>query len=51
VHLDVFVDDLDAAVDRILGLGAVEVEQVKDGDSRWTVMRDVDGNEFCVVAA
>lgn len=51
VHLDVLADDLDAEVARIGGLGATEVRRVEDGDYRWTVMADTEGNEFCVVAA
>ena len=51
VHVDVFVDDLDAAVEQATTLGATEVRRVEDGDSRWVVVTDTEGNELCLVAA
>lgn len=49
VHLDLAADDLDAEVARLEALGAAVHEVHTDG-GRWTTMRDVEGNEFCVVA-
>jgi len=50
VHLDLTADDLDAEVARLQSLGATVFAVYADG-GRWTTMRDVEGNEFCVVAA
>ena len=36
-------------VDRLLGLGATVLGRVDEGDSFWTVMRDPEGNELCVL--
>ncbi len=36
-------------VDRLSGLGATTVGRVDEGGSFWTVMRDVEGNELCVL--
>ncbi len=37
-----------AAVDRLVAAGATEVEERSDWSSRWVVMLDPEGNEFCV---
>jgi len=50
VHLDLFVDDLDLEVKRLLTLGAsVVAEHNDDVGYRTTIMCDPDNNEFCVV--
>jgi hypothetical protein len=36
-------------VERLVGLGARVSERVDEGGSFWTVMRDPEGNEFCVL--
>jgi predicted enzyme related to lactoylglutathione lyase len=51
VHLDLFTDDLAGETERITGLGGSEVERYNEDGSRWTVMSDPDGNQFCVCAA
>ena len=49
-HLDVFVDDLDAEVERLTDLGARTLEaHDDDGGYRTVVLADPVGNEFCVV--
>jgi Glyoxalase-like domain len=59
VHLDVNVterglpDDerraaIDAEVERLIGLGASKLAEFNDPTGMWTVMQDVEGNEFCV---
>jgi hypothetical protein len=60
VHLDVGVsggpevahDDrrpkVDAAVERLVGLGATMVRANHEVDEYWVVMRDPEGNEFCL---
>ncbi len=52
IHLDVNVLDPDAEIERLLGLGArlvtrktVTIGEFSEG---WTVMRDPEGNGFCV---
>jgi predicted enzyme related to lactoylglutathione lyase len=40
----------DAEVDRILGLGATLVNDLRTPDGRgWAVLADPEGNEFCVL--
>lgn len=51
VHLDLRVDDPDDTVRRLVALGARVDEHVVDGDRAWTVLRDPDGNPFCVCPA
>ena len=52
IHLDVNVVDPDAEVQRLLGLGAKLVVRttiaIGDFSEGWTVMRDPEGNGFCV---
>ena len=49
LHLDFRPDDQTAAVDRLLALGAHRVD-VDQGEQRWVVLADPEGNEFCVLA-
>ena len=52
LHLDFHASDLDAEVDRLVGLGARETSRHSvDGGFRWVVLADPDGNLFCVGAA
>ena len=39
----------DEEVDRILGLGATLVDDLRKGDKGWAVLADPEGNEFCVL--
>ena len=52
IHLDIQVEDRAAEVARLVGLGAEEVETKEQVTGRWTevwtVMRDPEGNGFCV---
>jgi catechol 2,3-dioxygenase-like lactoylglutathione lyase family enzyme len=48
VHLDLRVTDYDSAVVRAKALGASPADDVYAGD-RWQVLRDPDGNEFCII--
>ena len=48
VHLDFRSDDRAAEVSRLVALGASEGPTRSLGDFTWTVMRDPEGNEFCV---
>jgi len=49
LHLDFRPDDQKAEVDRLLELGAHRVD-VGQGEQRWVVLADPEGNEFCVLA-
>ena len=49
VHIDWEADDMAAEVARLEGLGAKRViERTLGSATRWTVMEDPEGNEFCV---
>ena len=49
LHLDLTADDRRAEVQRLVSLGAHEEREVSMDDGwTWTVMRDPDGNEFCI---
>ncbi|BBZ31688.1 VOC family protein [Mycolicibacterium confluentis] len=51
VHVDFTDDDIDAAVARLVSLGAVEKARQSFGDEfAWVVLEDPDGNAFCVAA-
>ena len=40
----------DEEVQRLLGLGATMVNDLRDGDTKgWAVLADPEGNEFCVL--
>jgi glyoxalase superfamily protein len=45
LHLDLHADDRPAELERLVGLGArIEAEL-----ERWTVLTDLEGNEFCLL--
>jgi predicted enzyme related to lactoylglutathione lyase len=48
VHLDLHADDRHAEIDRLIGLGAQRIADVEEYGHKWTVLQDVEGNEFCV---
>ncbi len=48
MHLDLYSDDVDTEVDRLRGLGAEWVRRVEEPDDLYVVLRDPEGNEFCV---
>lgn len=49
-HVDFTADDRDAEVARLVGLGATVVGHHDEYGVQWTVLQDVEGNEFCVAA-
>ena len=49
LHLDVKVEDLDAATAAAVTRGARPVSEVQGGDAPWRVFADPVGNEFCLV--
>ena len=52
LHLDLEADDPEAEVRRLVDRGAVVVEQheLAPLGMAWTVLRDPEGNDFCVSA-
>jgi hypothetical protein len=52
LHIDVSPTDRTAAeeVERLLGLGATHAD-IGQGDVSWVVLRDPEGNEFCVLGS
>ena len=50
LHVDFRPDDRDAEVERLLALGATRAD-IGQGDEPWVVLRDPEGNEFCVLSS
>ena len=51
VHLDLYTSEQARHVDRLASLGATRVhERPYPADADFVVMRDPDGNEFCVIS-
>ena len=48
IHLDFRTDDREAEVERLTRLGATAERTKTDERATWTVMRDPEGNPFCV---
>lgn len=52
LHLDIAVDDIDAAATEAVRLGAAKVgETVTDDQGAFQAMLDPEGNEFCFVSS
>ena len=50
LHLDLYTDQQDAEVQRLLGLGATRVEWSKrPADADYVILADPEGNRVCVV--
>lgn len=50
LHLDLYTDEQDAEVQRLLALGASRVEWSKQpADADYVILADPEGNRFCVV--
>lgn len=48
-HVDLQIDDLDAVTELVERLGGSRVEDHHEEVFRWRVMRDPEGNEFCLM--
>jgi len=46
LHLDLLTDHYDEETERLAGLGARPVNEVKFPGARWTTFADPEGNEF-----
>ncbi len=51
LHLDLYSDDPNVDLERLVALGAHLVRRIDQDDTWWWVMRDPAGNEFCPIAA
>ncbi|MDY0908753.1 VOC family protein [Microbacterium sp. CFBP9034] len=50
IHLDLYAEDQAAEIQRLLGIGAREVDwDDYPDDADWVVLEDTEGNRFCVV--
>lgn len=48
LHIDFDSDHRESDVARLEALGATKVDDKEEWGHRWTVMHDIEGNEFCV---
>ena len=54
IHIDLAPhtsDDRDAEIARLESLGAKRIDIGQGPDVSWTVLADIDGNEFCVLSS
>ena len=52
IHVDLYSDDREAEVQRLIGLGATEIPwDNRPPDADYVVMADPEGNRFCVIDA
>jgi predicted enzyme related to lactoylglutathione lyase len=51
MHLDIETPDVDGEAARLEGLGATRTGGFTEHGTRWVVMADPEGNEFCVCDA
>lgn len=50
LHLDLYTAEQERQIERLVGLGATRApEWVYPAESNFVVLRDPDGNEFCVI--
>lgn len=49
LHFDLYTDEQEAEVERLLGLGAARHPRVPEPDEDFVVLTDPEGNLFCVV--
>ena len=50
LHLELYPDDQDAEVERLLDMGARRADVGQPANVSWVVLADPEGNEFCVLA-
>jgi predicted enzyme related to lactoylglutathione lyase len=48
VHLELVAADRAAQTERLISLGATKVQDYDETGRQWTVLRDPDGQEFCL---
>ena len=50
MHIDLTSVDRDVDVERLVAAGATRIADKAEWGINWTVMSDVEGNEFCITA-
>jgi Glyoxalase-like domain len=50
LHLDLLSAQFDSEAERLLALGATQVNDVRQGKAHWTTFADPEGNEFDLIA-
>ena len=50
LHFDLYTEDQDGEVKRLLGLGAKRHPQAYDPEDDFIVLEDPDGNLFCIIS-
>ena len=50
MHPDLVSTDFDTDVERLLGLGATQLNDVRKGSAHWITFADPEGNEFDLIA-
>lgn len=49
MHLDLYTDDPEAEIERLLGIGATRHPPTPEPDEDFVVLEDPAGNLFCVI--
>jgi hypothetical protein len=49
LHFDLYTDDQEGEVERLLGIGAMRHPRVPEPDDDFIVLEDPEGNLFCVI--
>ena len=49
LHFDLYTNDQEGEVERLLGIGATRHPRTPEADEDFTVLEDPEGNLFCVV--
>lgn len=49
LHMEFKTEDLKTEAERIVALGATLIAEREFGETKWIVMQDPEGNEFCLV--
>jgi hypothetical protein len=50
MHPDLVSTEFDTDVERLLGLGAIQLNDVRKGSAHWITFADPEGNEFDLIA-
>ena len=48
MHVDLATREVEPEIARLVALGATEIEHREGNGTRWVVMNDPEGNEFCI---
>jgi predicted enzyme related to lactoylglutathione lyase len=51
LHIDLAPDDQETEVQGLLSMGAARADVGQPAEASWVVLRDPEGNEFCVLSA